>query len=123
MPPALSYTLTQEGCTMARSPNQDANLKKARKLTSEEARIIGRKGGKASGRSRSAMKTFKQALTDGLTEDEQKQMIEALKANAEDGNLPALEFILRILGQHPDQEQTADNSINITIRGGDEYAD
>lgn len=108
---------------MARNPNQDANLKKARKLTSEEARIIGRKGGKASGRSRSAMKTFKQALTDGLTEDEQKQMIEALKANAEDGNLPALEFILRLLGQHPDQEQTADNSINITISGGDEYAD
>lgn len=107
---------------MARSPNQDANLR-PRKFTSEEAKTLGRKGGIASAKSRRAMKTFKQAIIDGLTPAEQERMIRALKANAEEGNLPSLEFLLRLIGQHPDQDTTIDKNIEITISGGDEYAD
>ena len=46
-----------------------------------------------------------------------------LKRNAMRGNLAALEFLLKVEGQHPDQEQATDSSINITINGGDEHAD
>ena len=102
---------------MARNPKQDANL--THKLTVSEAR----KGGKKSAASRKAVKTFKQALIDGLTTEEQTIMLKALKRNAMRGNLAALEFILKMEGQHPDQDTAADNSIVININGGDEYAD
>lgn len=106
---------------MARNPKQDANLKKID--STSRARELGSKGGKAAAASKKAMKTFKQALIDGLTAEEQEIMLKALKRNAMRGNLAALEFLLKVEGQHPDQEQTTDNSINITINGGDEYAD
>ena len=106
---------------MARNPKQDANLKKID--STSRARELGSKGGKAAAASKKAMKTFKQALIDGLTAEEQEIMLRALKRNAMRGNLAALEFLLKVEGQHPDQEQTTDNSINITISGGDEYAD
>lgn len=88
---------------MARNPKQDANLKPAR--TKSEARERGRNGGKASGRSRRALKTFKEVLTDGLTKEEQEVMMKALKRNAMRGNLPCMEFLLKMMGQHPDQRQ------------------
>ena len=106
---------------MARNPKQDANLKKID--STSRARELGSKGGKAAAASKKAMNTLKQALIDGLTAEEQEIMLKALKLNAMRGNLAALEFLLKVEGQHPDQEQTADNSINITISGGDEYAD
>ena len=106
---------------MARNPKQDANLKKID--STSRARELGSKGGKAAAASKKAMKTFKQALIDGLTAEEQEIMLKALKRNAMRGNLAALEFLLKVEGQHPDQEQATDNSINITINGGDEYAD
>lgn len=86
---------------MARNPKQDSNLKPVRSVT--EAREKGRKGGKASGRTRRALKTFKQALLDDLTPEEQKVMNNMLKRNAMRGNLPAYEFLLKMIGQHPDQ--------------------
>ena len=106
---------------MARNPKQDANLKKID--STSRARELGSKGGKAAAASKKAMKTFKQALIDGLTAEEQEIMLKALKRNAMRGNLAALEFLLKVEGQHPDQEQATDNSISITIDGGDEYAD
>lgn len=106
---------------MARNPKQDANLKKID--STSRARELGSKGGKAAAASKKAMKTFKQALIDGLTAEEQEIMLKALKRNAMRGNLAALEFLLKVEGQHPDQEQATDSSINITINGGDEYAD
>lgn len=92
---------------MARNPKQDANLKPVR--TKSEARERGRNGGKASGRSRKAMKSFKQALMDDLTPQEQKVMNDMLKRQAMRGNLPCYEFLLKMLGQHPDQGFAADD--------------
>lgn len=110
---------TQKGAgSMARNPKQDANLKR---LSPTEARERGRKGGIASGKSRKNIKTFKQALADDLTEEEIETMLSAQKKLAKKGNLNSLEFLMKMLGQHPDQEQTTDNSIQITINGGDDY--
>ncbi len=103
---------------MARNPKNNSNL---RPPSSEEARERGRKGGIASGKARQARKTFKQALSDDLTEEEIEVMLAAQKKLAQKGNLNSLEFIMKMLGQHPDQEQQEDNSIQITIGGGDDY--
>ena len=110
---------------MARNPKQDANLKPVKKgeLSSEEAKRRGSKGGKASGASRRALKTFKEVLMDGLTKEEQEVMLKALKRNAMRGNLPSMEFLLKMMGQHPDQSDQIDKSITIKIEGGDDYAD
>lgn len=103
---------------MARNPKQDANL---RRPTATEARERGRKGGIASGKARQNIKTFKQALADDLTEEEIEIMLAAQKKLAKKGSLNSLEFLMKVLGQHPDQEQATDNSIQITINGGDDY--
>ena len=111
---------------MARNPKQDANLKP---LTSDQSREKavrnGRKGGKASGASRRALKTFKEVLMEGLTKEEQEVMLKALKRNAMRGNLPSMEFLLKMIGQHPDQ--TADDgnkekTLIMKIEGLDDYA-
>lgn len=106
---------------MAHKTNADTNLKPVR--TKEEARTRGRNGGKASGRARAAMKTFKQALMDDLTPQEQKVMNDMLKRQAMRGNLPSYEFLLKMLGQHPDQGGGVDQTININIQGYDEYGE
>lgn len=88
---------------MAHKTNAETNLRPVR--TKEEARKRGANGGKASGRSRAALKTFKEVLMEGLTKEEQEVMMKALKRNAMRGNLPCMEFLLKMLGQHPDQKQ------------------
>jgi type IV secretory pathway protease TraF len=51
-------------------------------------------------------------------------MLKALKRNASRGNLPSLEFLLKMIGEHPDQlGDGVDHSIHITIDGADDYAD
>ena len=108
---------------MARNPKQDANLRPQSARTKSEQREIAKKGGKASGRSRAALKTFKEVLTDGLTKEEQEIMMKALKRNAMRGNLPCMEFLLKMMGQHPDQGGGEDKSVEIKIEGCDEYGD
>lgn len=101
--------------------NNEQNL---RVPTSEEARRNGRKGGQASAASRRAVKTFKEALIEGLTAEEQQVMLKALKRNAMRGNLPSFEFLLKMEGQHPDQVQNeSDTNITININGADDYGD
>lgn len=101
------------------------NLLRKEDRTASERRESARKAGIASGKARRAksVKTFKQMLVEGLTEAEQKQMLEALKESAEQGSLPHLEFLLKMAGQHPDQEPPTDNAIRITIEGADDYGD
>lgn len=111
---------------VARNPKQDANLEKGSSKqfrSGEEAARNGRKGGKASGRSRRALKSFKEVLTDGLTKEEQEIMMKALKRNAMRGNLPSMEFLLKMLGQHPDQGDQVNSDIHIIDEdpGGGEY--
>lgn len=88
-----------------------------------EAEKKGRKGGKASGRTRRAMKTFKEALQEALTPEQQKVMNDMLVRNAMRGNLPAYEFLLKMLGQHPEQDTATDHNITISVEGFDGYGD
>ena len=88
-----------------------------------DAETKGRKGGKNSGKTRRQLKTFKEALGDGLTKEEQRIMLNALKRNAERGNLPAFEFLLKMLGEHPDQGNSTESNITIVIDGAGDYGD
>lgn len=106
---------------MGRNPKQDANLRPP--FSPSEAREQGRKGGKKSAPTRRALKTFKEVLTDGLTKEEQEIMLKALKRNAMRGNLPCMEFLLKMMGQHPDQGGAEDKSVDIKIEGYDGYGD
>ena len=100
------------------------NLQNLRTPTSEEARKIGRKGGLASAKARKAVKTFKQEMEECLTPEERKAIVRAVVELAERGSLPHVEFVLEMIGEHPDQEQRADSSITISIgSGADTYAD
>ena len=94
------------------------NLQNLRVPTSEEARKIGRKGGLASAKARKAVKTFKQEMEDCLTPEERKAIVKAVIELAERGSLPHVEFVLEMIGEHPDQEQRADSSITISIGSG-----
>ncbi len=103
---------------MARNPKQNANLKRS---SPTEARENGRKGGRASARSRAAMKNLKQILTDEITEEDQRVMLQVLIRNARRGHLPSLEFLLKILGQHPSQGDTFNTGeIMICIKATDD---
>lgn len=81
-----------------------------------EAAERGRKGGKASAKRRQQIKAFKDALKDGLTPMEQENMLRSLKRNAQRGNLPSFEFLLKMIGEHPDQiNEGNDSVINLKI--------
>ena len=91
---------------MPRNPKQLANLKPP---STKEARERGRKGGKASARSRAAMKSLKETLLDEITEADQREILRVLIRNARRGHLPSLEFLLKIIGQHPSQSTSFDD--------------
>ena len=105
---------------MARNPKQDANLVK---FTEKTAREMGKRGNAKSQRVRKALKTFKEVALDDLTEDDQKATLKALRIAMRRGYLPAIEFYLKLIGQHPDQGNGLDKTIDICIHGGDEYGD
>lgn len=69
------------------------------------------------------MKTFKEALQESLTPEQQKAMNDMLIRNAMRGNLPHYEFLLKMLGQHPEQDSSTDHSITISVEGFDGYGD
>ena len=89
----------------------------------KEAETKGRKGGINSGKKRRQLKTFKEALQGSLTPEKQDAMIASLERNAQRGSLPHLEFLLEVLGQHPNQDNNDRDDIVIKIEGADEYGD
>lgn len=104
------------------NPNSRANLKPVR--SKKEARERGSKGGKSSGVTRSAMKPIKEMAMEELTEADVKGFLKALRRAMLRGYLPAIEFYLKLIGQHPDQGGGTDKSITVTIQDGlEKYAD
>ena len=65
------------------------NLKPVR--SKSEARERGRKGGQASGEARRRLKSFRELDADFTTDDERKEMLDALKLKAKRGNIKAVE--------------------------------
>lgn len=100
--------------------NNSGNL---RPPTSEEARERGKKGGQASAKRRRELKAFKDILKNGLTPTEQEAMIKRLKINAMRGNLPSFEFVLKMMGEHPDQVNEGNDSVTNLKIGIPEYED
>lgn len=77
---------------------QLANLKR---LSSSEAREQGRKGGQASVEARRRLKSFRELDDDFTTDDERKEMLDALKLKAKRGNIKAFEIYRDTIGLKP----------------------
>lgn len=112
-----------------------ANDKNLRKLSPSEAREIGSKGGKASGRARAQRKTIRELINsydNGPLTDEENAAMEklgipknertaklrrviALLAKAESGDVPANKLILETLGERDIAEVDADIGLTISI--------
>ena len=90
--------------------------------TSKQARKNGRKGGKASGESRRALGTFKDAYKRTMTDDDLEAIIQRVRDMARRGNLNALDRLLKISGEDL-VENTADNdqvrAFLDALKGGD----
>lgn len=75
------------------------NLKPVR--SKSEARERGRKGGQASGEARRRLKSFRELDADFTTDDERKEMLEALIQKAMRGNIRAFEIYRDTVGLKP----------------------
>jgi hypothetical protein len=100
-----------------------ANNENLRKLTTKEAREIGKKGGKASVKARRRKKQLKELLELALSqphedgEDNYYAITAALIQEALNGNTKAFEVIRDTIGQKPTDAlelKNADIKINIT---------
>ena len=100
--------------------NNSSNL---RPPTAEEARERGRKGGIASGKSRQERKRWADAVKKSINYLEQEAMINAQKRNAIRGNLASLEFLLKSIGEHPDQTTDSNDSVTNINVGNPEYTE
>lgn len=83
-----------------------ANEQNLKRLTSEEAREFGRKGGKASAKARAKRKTLKEELLLLLSEgDTQAKLSLAVLQNALNGDNKAFEIIRDTIGEKPTDKQ------------------
>ena len=97
-----------------------ANEQNLKRLSSKEARELGRKGGKASVEARRKRKTLREELLALLeTEDYQKKISLAMLHEATAGNTKAFEVIRDTIGEKPkdkveiDQDKPFEVNINI----------
>lgn len=100
------------------NPNSKNNLKPFNERTEKEQRKIAKKGGKASGESRSILRTFKEMSADDSPEEKAK-MWQMLKKRAMQGNLKAFEMYRDTIGEKPKDELKVTNAVPVTISGED----
>lgn len=84
-----------------KNPKSRANLKKPDDFTSEELRERALKGAKASAEARRRLKSFRELDADFTTDDERKEMLDALKLKAKRGNIKAFEIYRDTVGLKP----------------------
>lgn len=102
-----------------------ANNENLRKLTTEEAREIGRKGGKASVKARRKKKQLKELLELALSqphedgEDNYYAITAALIQEALSGNTKAFEVIRDTIGQKPTEQQQMGLTAKIEVDYGE----
>ena len=77
------------------------NGKATRFRSGEEAARNGKKGGQASGEARRRLKSFRELDADFTTDDERKEMLDALKLKAKRGNMKAFEIYRDTVGLKP----------------------
>lgn len=93
-----------------------ANEGNLRKINSEEAREMGKKGGKASVKARKERKALREELLLLLSKgDTQERVSLALIKQALDGNTKAFEVIRDTIGEKPVDKIDADLDFNIRV--------
>lgn len=93
-----------------------ANESNLKKLSTREAREIGKKGGKASAKARQERKALKDELLLLLSNgDTQKKVSLALIEQAKNGNTKAFEIIRDTIGEKPVDKVETDLSFNIRV--------
>lgn len=89
--------------------------------TSEQARINGAKGGRASANNKKLLKSFRELDVENTSNEERMKMLAKVKQMAERGNLNAIKLYLEIIGEYEiNINATADMELNIKIDYGDE---
>ena len=89
--------------------------------TSEQARINGAKGGRASANTKKLLKSFRELDVENTSNEERMKMLAKVKQMAERGNLNAIKLYLEIIGEYEiNINATADMELNIKIDYGDE---
>ena len=103
-----------------------ANNENLKKLSSEEARKLGSKGGKASVKARRKKKELKQLLEIALSqpsevpgEDNYMAICASLINEAKTGNSKAFEIIRDTIGQKPTEQTQMDLTAKIEVDYGD----
>lgn len=92
--------------------------------TSEQARINGAKGGRASAKKRALLKSFRELDVENTSNEERMKMLDKVKQMAERGNLNAIKLYLEIIGEYEiNINATADMELNIKIDYGDGEAE
>ena len=95
-----------------------ANERNLRKLTTSEAREIGKKGGQASAKKRQERKTLKEELLLLLSEgDIQNKISLALLQEAQKGNTKAYEIIRDTIGEKPKENINVSGEVNNPFAG------
>lgn len=93
-----------------------ANESNLKKLSTREAREIGKKGGKASAKARQERKALKDELLLLLSNgDTQKKVSLALIEQAKNGNTKAFEIIRDTIGEKPVDKVETDLSFDIRV--------
>lgn len=88
--------------------------------TSEQARINGAKGGRASAKKRAMLKSFRELDVENTSNEERMKMLAKVKQMAERGNLNAIKLYLEIIGEYEiNINATADMELNISIDYGE----
>lgn len=89
--------------------------------TSEQARINGAKGGRASANKKKLLKSFRELDVENTSNEERMKMLSKVKQMAERGNLNAIKLYLEIIGEYEiNINATADMELNIKIDYGDD---
>lgn len=101
------------------NPNSRANLKR---LSTEEARKRGAKGGRASAKRRKAYASLTEALKDQCTPEVMQKLTAMLIEEAEGGNMRAYELLRDQMGEKP-VERVEQTNIEISVEFEDEAND
>lgn len=97
---------------MGNRDKQNANLVQNR--SREEAEALSRKGGINSGKTRRQYKTFRDILTDKLTDEMRFQLLEAMQKKALSGDTKAFEIIRDTIGEKP-VDKVKNENVNVEI--------
>lgn len=83
------------------NPKSRANLISNSDRTPKERKELAEKMGQASGEARRRLKSFRELDADFTTDDERKEMLDALKLKAKRGNIKAFEIYRDTVGLKP----------------------